>query len=733
MEVSYQPLTRFLSSEQHLNVPIYQRKYSWEYKHCKKLFNDVVDIGKSDKENHFLGSIVFQLYRKEIDELYIIDGQQRITSMSLLILAIAKYLKNNPEICAKYDISDRKHDDLVKRYLINPILTENENKLILTEEDNNSYKKIIDSVRFDTKIEKYENDSERIYNNYRYLYNLINEENIKCVLKGTDKLSVVTLNLKNTNAPQEIFESMNSTGKDLRISDLIRNFLLMDLKPSTQNRIYFKHWKNIEQIFEKNNLSFDDFIHNYLVMKLSRAVKKSEVYENFKNFANKNYENVECLVLDIKKYVGYFSKIMLGKEEDKKLNNALQSLSKLNYGVIHPFLFRLYDDYTDPDEKLTAGEFVKIVEYTESYAFRRYILGLNTNVLRYVFKDMYDKLDKENYLESYKYHLNTLVENNYNYRMPTDDEFIEELGRINVLDLKRNTKYWFEKMEGYNTKAPVNVYSKDYQIEHIMPQTLTRKWKEDLGKEWKRIHKDYLHTIGNVTLIEYNAELSNNTYDIKKTKADRGYIYSSVKMNNYFINVDKWDEEEILKRKDYLCNIALKVWEFPEITDEVIEKYKPKKEEKPIEVDDSEFNEIEKLRFEYWKEFYYYLNENDDLFVYPTPNKDNWYSLFFKNGIAHIELTISVAFKNTVNAHFRIKKNSNEIFDELYSQKEDIESEIGMELEWDKAEDKKISKIGKTLDIDVNDEENWKIAIEWQYDMAVKLYDVFSKRIAEFK
>ena len=730
MEVNYQPLTRFLSTEQHLNVPIYQRKYSWEYKHCKKLFNDVVDIGESTKDNHFLGSIVFQLYRKEIDEVYIIDGQQRITSMSLLILAIAEFLKKHPEVCEEYEIPEKTSTNFIKRFLINDLLDENQNKLVLTEEDNNSYKKIIDSVRLNTKIEKDEKDSERIFSNYRYLYNLIDEENIKSVLDGINKLSVVTLNLKNTNAPQEIFESMNSTGKDLRISDLIRNFLLMDLKPSKQNMIYSKYWKNIEQVFEKNNLSFDDFIHNYLVMKLNRIVKKSEVYDNFKKYASKEFDDIECLVLDIKQYVDYFSKIMLGKESDKNLNKALQTLSRLNYGVIHPFLFKLYDDYTD--KKLSAEEFVKLVEYTESFAFRRYVLGLNTNILRRVFKDMYAKLDKENYLESYKYHLNALAEENYNYRMPNDSEFIEKLGRISIFDLKRNTKYWFERIEGYNTKAPVNVYSKDYQIEHIMPQTLTKEWKDALG-DWKRIHKDYLHTIGNVTLFEYNPELSNKTYEVKKTKPEKGYVFSSVKMNNYFLYVDKWDEEEILKRKDYLCDIALKIWKFPEVTDETIEKYKPKKEERPIDVDDSEFNEIEKLRFEYWKEFYYYLNENDDLFVYPTPNKDNWYSLFFKNGIAHIELTISVAFKNTVNAHFRIKKNSNEIFDELYSQKEDIESEIGMELEWDKAEDKKISKIGKTLDIDVNDEENWKIAIEWQYDMAVKLYDVFSKRIGEFK
>ena len=240
MEVNYQPLTRFLSTEQHLNVPIYQRKYSWEYKHCKKLFNDVVDIGESTKDNHFLGSIVFQLYRKEIDEVYIIDGQQRITSMSLLILAIAEFLKKHPEVCEEYEIPEKTSTNFIKRFLINDLLDENQNKLVLTEEDNNSYKKIIDSVRLNTKIEKDEKDSERIFSNYRYLYNLIDEENIKSVLDGINKLSVVTLNLKNTNAPQEIFESMNSTGKDLRISDLIRNFLLMDLKPSKQNMIYSK-------------------------------------------------------------------------------------------------------------------------------------------------------------------------------------------------------------------------------------------------------------------------------------------------------------------------------------------------------------------------------------------------------------------------------------------------------------------------------------------------------------
>ena len=189
--------------------------------------------------------------------------------------------------------------------------------------------------------------------------------------------------------------------------------------------------------------------------------------------------------------------------------------------------------------------------------------------------------------------------------------------------------------------------------------------------------------------------------------------------------MDTWNEDEIKRRAESLISKAFEIWEYPDVSQQTIDKYI---DDEPV-VNDTDNINVEDLRLDYWTEFNNYLNEHDDLFVYPTPSKDNWYSLFMNNGKAHIELTISAVLKNTINVHFRIKKNSNWTFDKLYNEKEAIESEMGMELEWDKAENNKISKIGKTLGIDLNNKDNWERAIEWQYDMAVKLRKVLLPRI----
>lgn len=568
MEVGQHFFNDFLAREFHLNIPIYQRKYSWENKHCRKLLDDIIKIGKNEieknniKNYHFVGSIFFQITMKKIAELTIIDGQQRITSISLLILALAKFHKKTDN---KYEIEDESWDILINRYIINPLLKENKNKLILTEEDNHTYNKIINHIISDTPLEFDENDSKIIKNNFKFFLREINENNIHFILKGIKKLKIITLDLNDSNTPQEIFESMNSTGKDLKTSDLIRNYLLMDLSSEEQEYIYNNYWKRIESTFEKNNLSFDDFIHSYLIIqdKTPNKINKNDVYEVFKDFTKYEFQEIEEIVKDIEKYVNHFSKIVLGKEKNEDLNFALNNLNKISKNTIHPFLFKLYDDYMN--QKISAEEFVKIVEYTESYIFRRYALGLHTYVFTDIFKNMYGKLDYNNYSESYKEQLLNLVKEGYNKRFPTDEEFIDELSKTDITKWN-NIKYLFDRFEKTIDKNPADIYDKNYQIEHIMPQTLTDDWKRDLGDDWERIHKDYLNTIGNITMYEYNQEAKNFTFPIKKSKEKIGYDYSSVKLNRkYFDTIDKWDEDEINNRRKFLCDMALEIWRYPSV------------------------------------------------------------------------------------------------------------------------------------------------------------------------
>ena len=569
MEVGQHYFNEFLAREFHLNIPIYQRKYSWETKHCKKLLDDIIKIGKNeidkiDKKNyHFIGSIFFQITMKKIAELTIIDGQQRITSISLLILALAKFQKERNE---EFITDDETWDLLINRYIINPLLKENKTKLILTTEDDSTYNKIIDHILLDIPLEFDENDSNILKNNFKFFLKEINENNINYISNGIKKLKIITLDLNDSNSPQEIFESMNSTGKDLKNSDLIRNYLLMDLSSERQNYIYNTYWKKIESTFEKNKLSFDDFIHSYLIIQdtTSNRIYKDDIYEEFKAFTKDEFQDVEEIVMDIQKYANHFFKIVLGKEKNENLNFALFNLNKISKSSIHPFLFKLYDDYID--QKISTEEFIKIIEYTESYIFRRYVLGLHTNVFNDLFNNMYKKLDYNNYSESYKYHLINLVNEGYHKRMPNNEEFVEKLANTDITKWN-NIKYLFDRLEKtVDNKTPANIYSKVYQIEHIMPVKLTEDWKIDLGENWERIYQEYLNTIGNITMIEYNQELQNETYPNKKSKEGKGYMYSSVKLNlNYFENIEKWDEDEIINRRDYLCDKALEIWRYPAV------------------------------------------------------------------------------------------------------------------------------------------------------------------------
>ena len=553
----------FLKREFIFKIPVYQRKYSWDKKHCQKLLEDIIEIGKTDKKYHFVGSIVFKPAVKTITELTIIDGQQRITSMSLLILALAKF---HLETDDKYEIDYETWDILIDRYILNQLSKGNKNKLILTEEDNYTYNKIINSIKPDEYLDFNDDDSNKIKQNFKFFSRKINESNIENILKGFKKLKIITIDVEDSNTPQEIFESMNSTGKDLNTSDLIRNFLLMNLNSEKeQNYIYKNYWKPIEDIFEKNKLDFDDFIHSYLIIQKSTPNKiiKNDVYEEFKNFTKHEFKDIEEIVKDLEKYVNHLSKIVLGKEKNEELKFSLYNLNKISQNAIHPFLFKLYDDYMD--KKLSANEFVKIIEYTESYIFRRYVLGLHTNVFGDIFKNMYDKLDYNNYCESYKEQLFNLVNKGDNKRFPNDEEFYEELGKTDITKWK-NIKYLFDRFEKTIDKNPADIYDKRYEIEHIMPRTLTEEWKKDLGVDWKRIHKDYLNTIGNITMYEYNKEAQNFTFPIKKSKEKIGYDYSSVKLNRkYFDTIDKWDEDEINNRRKFLCDMALKIWKYPSV------------------------------------------------------------------------------------------------------------------------------------------------------------------------
>ena len=562
-------LTHFLNKSQQFTIPIFQRKYDWDKKQCEQLFDDIIMIGQSYDEAHFLGSIVHLDDKHNIIPTYrVIDGQQRLTTITLLISALAKFLNKNPiediEVNAK---------QLVNYYLIN--VTEDGDlkyKIKLNYPDNKTLHKVIDHtlIEEDTIIST-SNDSKKICQNYKYFLNRINENNAKIVFDGFKKLSIIVVSLKeHMDNPQLIFESLNSKGLPLRKSDLIRNYVLMGLTPNEQDKIYEDYWLEMEELLENiNGYNFDRFIKDYLTTKENRIPVEKELYNEFKRYAQKfflnhsstdKFENIKDLTKDIYKYFKYFEKFYGGAEENTALKLAFESVNELGYKVITPFFLHLYDDYYN--ELLPQSEFLKMIDITESYLFRRYVCDLPTHSLKTIFAGAYEKLDKNHYYDSYCL---VLLNEEGNLRFPTTREFSRDFVSMNLYRKSALVKYALRKLENYgHEKEPTPTDS--YSIEHIMPQNpdLSDEWQADLGYNWKEIQEKYLHTIGNLTLTGYNQKYSDSSF---KTKRDmeNGFRDSSIRLNKPLAKLNTWNENQILKRADDLKKDANKIWYYPKV------------------------------------------------------------------------------------------------------------------------------------------------------------------------
>ena len=718
MDAGKQNLLNFLGQNQQLSIPIYQRKYSWTDKECNQLFEDVLRVGASTKEeNHFIGSIVYMNQKAHIaspiNKLMIIDGQQRVTTISLLISALSDFLFKNPNenIMNPYN--------LINYYLINDKeIGELRYKLILTDEDKVTLTKIIDNLTEEDKLPFDDEDSVRVKENYEFFKRRINEENAELIYQGLSKLLIIFVALEhNIDNPQLIFESLNSTGLELSQADLIRNYILMGLEPEEQEKLYNDYWRKIEKLFEESgSWLFDKFIRDYLTVKKDKVPTFRNIYSDFKKYS-KEYDKIDPLVKDVFKFSKYFSCIAFGKEENEKLKEALDSLSSMGYDVTYPFLLHLYKDYDLG--LLPVDEFIDIIRYTESYLLRRLICSIPTPSLNKTFAKMYNDIDKENYLESYQVEL--VLKENYQ-RMPTNREFGMNFREKDIYNLSaRNKEYIFDKFENWNSKerTPVEAYT----IEHIMPQNpnLSQEWIDALGPNWEEIQKTYLHTIGNLTLTGYNSELSDRSFQ-EKRDMEGGFRQSAIRMNVYLQDLPAWDENEIKKRANYLIKEAYKIWKYPEVSQETIDKYRPK--EAPQEpVTDGKTGEINLIEGEYWERFNQYIAENSKTLKPVTARARPIHVLGSGNSL--VELRFTFNSNNEISSRLHIKDNK-ELFDYLYSKKEEIEKDFGFELDWDRTDNFKSSQIRIfNYEIDFYNKEEWEKYIKWQVDMGEKLLEVF--------
>ncbi|GAA7662866.1 DUF262 and DUF1524 domain-containing protein [Helicobacter pylori] len=545
---------------------------------------DIIKTGGNDQiEGHFIGSIVFVhdgIYTTSHNELLIIDGQQRLTTITLLFIALRDHLNDEDEFLEKFS-----RQKIQNRYLINSDEKGDKKfRLILSESDKDTLLSLIDRNK-----RKPSEPSLKIMENFKLFEEWIrkNTDKLETIFKGLDKLMVVEISLeRGKDNPQLIFESMNSTGKDLTQTDLIRNYILMGLEPEEQKIFYEKYWRAMEEGFEQSEREelFNKFVRHYLTIKTREIPNTNKVYEAFKRYQQERGIETEELLQDLQKYCGYFCQIVFKKEadKDKDLNKALGFLVDLERDVIYPLLLELYNDYSDG--VLSKQDFIPIIALIESYICRRTVCGLGTNGLNKIFASFTKKINKDHSLESIKAHFLSLETTKGKF--PKDSEFKNLFITIDFYNLKEK-KYILERLENFDTKETVN--TKECTTEHIMPQELTEKWKRDLGENFQEIHDKYLHTIGNLTLTGYNQEYSNNSFQ-EKRDMEKGFKQSPLKLNQSLKVLESFGEKEIKKRANDLADWALKIWTYPKLDAETLEKYKPKKGKKTYDLSSYKFS-----------------------------------------------------------------------------------------------------------------------------------------------
>ncbi|MCQ2918928.1 DUF262 and DUF1524 domain-containing protein [Helicobacter pylori] len=565
MKADATTLLRFF--EEHQNnqfvIPIYQRLYSWKKEQCKQLWDDIIKIGGNDKMNgHFIGSILYVLDgNTPSSPLLIIDGQQRLTTITLLLIA----LRNHS--------SDEDKRKKIESYLINSNKDGDKKfRLILSESDRDTLLSLIDK----NKREPSEL-SVKIVENFELFEKWISEntDKLETIFKGLKKLMIVWIALeKGKDDSQLIFESMNSKGIELTQTDLIRNYIVMETEIEKQEDFYNRYWRAMEEDFKQNETLFNRFVRHYLTIKTGKIPNEKKVYEAFKDYQQKEGVKIENLLKDLQKYCGYFCQIAFKKEADKKeadkdLNKALSFLVDLEMDVVYPLLLELYSDYSDG--VLSEQDFISIVYLTESYLCRRTVCGLGTNSLNKIFPSFTKKINKDQYLESIEAHFLSLEKTTGKF--PKDSEFRDSFITIDFYRLKKN-KYFLERLENFDdTKEPVN--TKKCTTEHIMPQKLTEEWKRDLGENFQAIHEKYLHTIGNLTLTGYNSEYRNNSFQ-EKRDMEKGFKQSPLRLNQSLKDLEVFGEKEIEKRANDLADWALEIWTYPKLEAETLEEYKSK-------------------------------------------------------------------------------------------------------------------------------------------------------------
>ncbi len=548
----------FLRTAPQLEVPIYQRTYSWRVREWEQMWSDLMRSGQDDSvDAHFFGAVVYiqtGLYQvADNKSLLVIDGQQRLATVTILLEVLARALGDGEPVDG-FSASKVRN-----RYLLDPDETgEKRFKLLMTDTDRESWMAAVQGWEWPHE------HSVLLRQGFDYFTDKVDElgEGVVDLCKGLDKLVVVDIALDRTkDNPQLIFEGMNSTGRALSQADHIRNFVLMGLEVDDQTELYQRYWRRMEVDFGQEAYAsyFDRFMRHYLTFRTGEIPREREVYEAFKAYARGfavGRDGAEALLSDVWQFSTYYCAMALGAEKDGALSSAFRDLRELRVDVAYPLLLQMYWDYDEC--RLSRDDFVAAVRLVESYVFRRAVCSIPTNSLNKTFATVGAGLDKTRYLASLR---GELMSSPSYRRFPRDEEFIKDLKVRDLYNFPRRS-YWLRRIENHDRKEYVPV--DEYTIEHVMPQNpkLSPEWQSDLGADWGRVQRDWLHTLGNLTLTGYNPEYSDHAF-LQKRDMEGGFRDSPLRLNEDLRALPKWDEQAIQARAERLASFAAEVWSVP--------------------------------------------------------------------------------------------------------------------------------------------------------------------------
>ncbi|MCA0350986.1 MAG: DUF262 and DUF1524 domain-containing protein [Chloroflexi bacterium] len=571
MKAKETALFEFLNGTKQFVIPIYQRTYSWTREQCEQLWRDIERLAQDVSiKGHFIGSVVYveddQYSKSVVPQLLVIDGQQRLTTLSLLLAALANVIDervNEPvEITSKklYNYYLRNNDEDEDRHY----------KLLLTQSDKSALINVVNREEF------HSNASLRIQENYRYFLERVrNAPNLQRIFEAIKRIIVVEISLeRDKDNPQLIFESLNSTGLKLTQADLIRNYILMGQNHNDQSSMYKAYWYPMEQRFESDySARFNRFMRDYLTIKLGRIPNIEDVYDEFKRYMTENNLNVKEVVADIGAYSGYFADLNFATTNDRELDAAIRDMHILRVDVAYPFLMQCMRVYKT--HRLSQREMVYIVRLSQSYVFRRAICGIPTNSLNKTFANLLRDMDNPHLLSRFSLNLDSsfiarleaaLLDKDSYRRFPNDEEFRRELLAKDINNF-RNRNYLLYSIHMGSPESSHDL--SNLSVTQIVPTAnpLTMEWQSELGIEWQAIQGSVVNRLINLSLVQQPIDEQASFTD--KQRAPGGFLNTGGMLNRDLMSLTHWDERAIQDRAIRLAQAACSVWSYPTAVERV--------------------------------------------------------------------------------------------------------------------------------------------------------------------